>query len=239
MALYLPDLDDRTRRFMLDELEADRARRRLYLSPYLTELGRAAYEGALRAAIVHGTEASLADALRGPGRMALPAGWKQGTLGQGTLGHGLPTSAPDALAEAEFHRFYVRGLCRRSLAEGIRTLVIYRAKVDAPPRANADGMVGVRIDAASLLEDLQATSGQMPPRVLHGCPHPGMSVRLPFQETSPAETNSADAGAPWLSKAERRRAERRQPERRTREHPSIERAAAEPTTTRSSSSDGR
>ena len=212
MALNLPDLDDRTRRYMHDELEADLARRRLYLSPYLTDVGRAAYEGALRAAILDGTEASLADALRGPGRMALPAGWKQGTLG-----HGLPTSAPDALAEAEFHRFYVRGLCRRALADGIRTLVIYRAKLDAPPRANADGMVGVRIDAASLLEDLQATSGRMPPRVLAGCPDPGLSVRLPSHEPGNAEVGTAEASAGGLSRAERRRVERRTAERRRAE----------------------
>ena len=234
MALHLSDLDDRTRRSMLDELEADVARRRLYLSPYLTDAGRATYEPALRTALHAGNEESLAAELRRPGRMGTPDGWKRGGLVRA-----FSSTAPDALAEAEFHRFYVRGLCRRALAEGVRSLVIYRAKPGPTSRANADGMVGVRIDAASLLEDLQATSGQMPPRVLHGCPHPGMSVRLPFQETLPAESGSADAGAPWLSKAERRRAERRRPERRTREHPSIERAAAEPTTTRRSSSDGR
>ncbi len=209
MALTLPDLDADTRRYMLDELEADVRGRCLYLSPYLTELGRGAYEGALRAAILHGTEESLADELRGPGRMDLPAGWRQGTLS-----HGLPAGAPDALAEAEFHRFYVRGLCRRALAEGIRSLVIYRAKADVPPRANADGMVGVRIDAASLLEDLQATSGQLPPRVLHGCPHPGMSVRLPLQEPDGADLSNAEANAPGLSRAERRRLEQGTAERR-------------------------
>ncbi len=180
MALNLPDLDDCTRRFMLDELEADLARRRLFFSPYLTDLGREVYEGALRAAILHGTEESLADALRGPGQMGFPAGWKPGPLG-----HGLPTSAPDVLAEAEFHRFYVRGLCRRALADGIRTLVIYRAKPGPASRADAGGMVGVRIDAASLLEDLRATTGPMPPRVLRGCSSPGMSVRRPSHEHHP------------------------------------------------------
>ncbi len=172
MALRLSDLDDRTRRSMLDELDADVAHRRLYLSPYLTEVGRAAYEPALRAALQAGNEDSLAAQLRRPGRMGTPEGWKAGGLVRT-----FSSTMPDTLAEAEFHRFYVRGLCRRTLAEGVRTLVIYRATPGSPSRVDADGMVGVRIDAASLLEDLRATTGAMPPRVLRGCPSPGMSVR--------------------------------------------------------------
>lgn len=217
MALNLRDLDDCTRHFMLDELEADVARRRLYLSPYLTGAGRADYEQTLRAALRDGTEESLATELRRPGHMDLPPGWKQGALGRD-----LPATAADALAEAEFHRFYVRGLCRRALAEGVRTLVIYRAKDGVPARVNADGMVGVQIDAASLLEDLQATTGQMPPRVLHGCPNPGMSVRLPSEAVGAGEASTEDASSPWLSKAERRRAERGTVERRRVERSTTE-----------------
>ena len=65
---------------MLDEFEADVAGRRLYLSPYLTAVGRAAYEAALRAALRRGNEESLAAQLRRPGRMGTPEGWKAGGL---------------------------------------------------------------------------------------------------------------------------------------------------------------
>jgi len=190
MALHLADLDARTRRSMLDELEADVAHRRLYLSPYLTAVGRAAYEGVLRAALHDGNDESLAAELRRPGCMGSPEGWKPGGLVST-----FSSTVPDALAEAEFHRFYARGLCRRALAEGSRTLVIYRAKSGPPSRANADGMAGVRIDAASLLEDLRATTGRMPPRVLHGCPSPGMSVRLPSHERGTAARHTTPRGA--------------------------------------------
>jgi hypothetical protein len=123
--------------------------------------------------------------------METPRGWKQGSLVRE-----LPSTAPDALAEAEFHRFYVRGLCRRALAEGVRTLVIYRAKESVPARANADGMVGVHIDVTSLLEDLQTMSGRVPPRVLPGCPSPGMSVRFPNpQEQTTGRRNTTERGA--------------------------------------------
>ena len=177
MALHLSDLDDRTRGSMLEELEADVADRRLYLSPYLTDVGRAAYGAALRAALLAGDDESLAAELRRPGCMGAPEGWKAGGMVRK-----FSSTVPDALAEAEFHRFYVRGLCRRTLAEGSRMLVICRAKPGPPSRANPDAMVGVHVDAASLLEDLRATTGLMPPRVLPGCPSPGMSVRRTAHE---------------------------------------------------------
>lgn len=177
MALQFSDLDDCTRRSMLVELDADVAHRRLYLSPYLTEVGRATYEPALRAALHGGNDESLAAELHRPGRMGAPDGWKPGGMVCK-----FSSTAPDALAEAEFHRFYVRGLCRRTLAEGGRTLVICRAKPSPPSRVNPDAMVGVHVDAASLLEDLRATTGLMPPRVLRGCPSPGMSVRRAARE---------------------------------------------------------
>ena len=176
MALQLPDLDDRTRQFMLDELEQDVAAGCLYLSPHLTEDGRAEYERVFRAAINAGTDDSLADELRVPGRMETSPRWK--TARGGTLVAGLPTSAPDTLAEAEFHRYYVRGLCRRALADGVHALVICRAKPAMPPRVNSEAMIGVRIDALSLLEDLRSASGQVPPRVLPMSPGSGLTVRL-------------------------------------------------------------
>ena len=209
MALNLPDLDAHTRRYMLDELEADVRQGCLHLSPYLTDAGQAAFESALRAALRAGTAETLAEVLRRPGWMETPTGWHRG----GQI-RGLPSTAPDGLAEAEFHRFYVRGLCRRAIAEGIRTLVIYRARDGEPRRAGANGMVGVRIDAASLLEDFRTTTGRVPPRVLAGCADGGMSVRLPTRESSDREAGTPEVSTIGLSKAERRRLERRTAERR-------------------------
>jgi len=175
VALEFPDLDDRTRQFMLEELDRDIAEQSLYLSPHLTGPGRTEYERALRAAILDGGEETLADALRAPGHMEMAAGWKPKG---GPLANGLPSTAPDTLAEAEFHRFYARGLCRRAIADGVYTLVIYRARPAAPARTNAEAMVGVRIDARSLLDDLRSAPGQTPPRMLPASPNSGLSVRL-------------------------------------------------------------
>ena len=177
MGLEFENLDDRTRRWMLEELERDRGGDRLYIDPRLSERGRADYPGLLRAAIESGTEVSLADALRAHDRVRVAQHWRTSRGGVTTVE--LPPSTPEMLAEGEFHRFYVRGLCRRALDEGIHALVIYRARAAGTPRANADAIVGVRIDASSLLEDLRTPPGVRPPQGLPACRDPGLSVRLP------------------------------------------------------------
>ena len=177
MGLQLENLDDRTRRFMLDELEQDVARGRLYISHRLSETGRADYERLLRSAVERGTDESLADELRSHDRMLLTTKWERAK--GGAIVAELPSTAPDVLAEGEFHRFYLRGLCRRALEDGIYALVIYRAKPLTQARVKAEAMIGVRIDAGSLLEDLRSYHGETPPRGLPPCPDVGLSVRLP------------------------------------------------------------
>ncbi len=175
--LQLQHLDECTRRFMLNELEQDVARGGLYLSPRLSDVGRVEYESLLRAALENGTEQSFADELRSHGRMRLAMHWERPDAPP-IVGE-LPRTAPDTLAESEFHRFYARGLCRRALDLGIHALEIYRARPTEQNRNRSEALVGVRIDATSLLEDLRGHPGREPGRVLPSCPDSGLSVRLP------------------------------------------------------------
>jgi hypothetical protein len=176
MSLELPHLDACTRRFMLAELQADVAAGLLYLSPQLSASGRAEYQHLLRTAFATGTEASLADDLRASDSVELPDRWQR----SGQNDHdGALTAATALLAEREFHRFYIRGLCRRAMEQGVRTLVIYRAKPAEAVRANSETMVGVMITASSLLEDLSRDFRTLPPHGLPQCRDPGLSVRFP------------------------------------------------------------
>ena len=128
MALHLADLDARTRRSMLDELEADVAGRRLYLSPYLTAVGRVAYAGVLRAALHAGNDESLAAKLRRPGWMGMPNGWKPGGLVST-----FSSTVPDALAEAEFHASRCGGCAAgRSPRGAARSSSIARSRARRP-----------------------------------------------------------------------------------------------------------
>jgi hypothetical protein len=162
---------------MLEELDQDIAEHRLYLSPVLSERGRAEFERLLRAAISAGTEASLADELAASERVIPPERWQKHGEEQPLPARRVATAT--ALAQDELHRFYARGLCRQALARGLHTLVICRARPATPARANSDAMVGVRIDAVSLLEDLRASPDLRRPSGLPSYRDSGLSIRLP------------------------------------------------------------
>jgi hypothetical protein len=176
MSLELLHLDACTRRFMLAELRADLHAGVLYLSPHLNERGRSHYAQLLHAAVATGTERSFADDLSAMDFVELPAHWKRSDPKEVTEAL---LAAAELLAEREFHRFYIRGLCRRAIHEGVPSLVIYRAKPAQNGRANSEMMVGVKITASSLLEDLSQVFRTMPPHGLPQCRDPGLSVRLP------------------------------------------------------------
>lgn len=193
MSLDLVHLDPCTRRFMLAELQADLASGTLYCSPQLNEEGLRQYTRLLRAALLTGTDGSFAEALCARDAVRPPSRWQHPkTVGADEA----LTTATIRLAEREFHRFYIRGLCRRALDQGVATLVIYRARPADPGRTSADAMIGVRIDASSLLEDLRGTFPSLPPHGLPQCRDPGLSVRLPEDHEPRREISLTGHGTP-------------------------------------------
>jgi hypothetical protein len=175
MALQLVDLNAATRAAMLAELEEDLAARKVALSPHLREGAGADYVGLLVAAVKENHDAWLAAALRTKGFVR---SHETRPTQHGPKRVTLPPNEPDLLAEAEFNRYYMRGLCRRAIEEGVPTLSICRAKAVDKPRPEADRLVGTPIDPCVLLEALQG--GASPDEAL-GLPpgrESGLSVRI-------------------------------------------------------------
>jgi hypothetical protein len=181
MALRLVNLDSRTRRYMMEELEHDVERGQLYFSPRLSERGRRDYESLLRAAIESLNDVLLADSLRVNDRLK---NWEQRHAKNGeVLEVKVPYTAADTLAEGEFNRYYVRGVCRRALEEGARDVVIYRAKQPNHPRPQSEALLGRRMDARELLNALRGhheeKRDETPLLVIPPGPNSGLSVKLP------------------------------------------------------------
>ena len=63
--------------------------------------------------------------------------------------------AAQQLAEGEFNRYYLRGLCQRAKKEGKGELVIYRGKEVANPRPESEAKIGARVPIGPLLESLR------------------------------------------------------------------------------------
>lgn len=177
MPLHLVNLDEKTRKHMIAEIEGDIANGTLYLSPRLSGRGRQDYAELLKQAGVAFDDAWLANALRANGRLSFEELRRKPKGGYTTAR--VPVNAPDTLAEGEFNRFYVRGLCLRALEEGVAELIIYRAKEVMTPRRESEAMIGASVNARALLLDVRTHPGVDTALRLPPGPNSGLSVRLP------------------------------------------------------------
>jgi len=177
MALNYENLDDRTRKFMLQEIEFDVSRGKIYISQRLNEEGVKRYESLLKEAARSHDDAWLADNLRRGGYLKAVMPRRKPSGGFTTAK--VPANAPDTLAEGEFNRFYVRGLCLRAIEEDISDVEVYRGKTVMRPRPESMAMIGKRIPAQALLQDLRESPGVEPALGLPRGPNSGLTVRLP------------------------------------------------------------
>ena len=124
MAMNFEELDDITRGFMLREFEAELAGNP-YISDGLSPEGRGAFPGLMRDAIRRGNEESLATALAQP-RYWHPAETYRTKTGRIAERRVNVQHAAERLALTEFNTWYVRGLGRRLMDEGVTHCQAYR-----------------------------------------------------------------------------------------------------------------
>lgn len=177
MALHLVNLDDRTRALMAAELAADIGAGKLYLSNRLNPGAHANYAALLQQAAQAGDDTSFANALRNGGLFA--SQYARKTPSGGTTMAKMPVNAPETLAEGEFNRLCIRGVCVRALADGIRHVVVYRARASENPRPESQALIGTLIDAATLLRDLRVHPGVETALGVPPGPNSGLSVYIP------------------------------------------------------------
>lgn len=178
MALYLENLDERTRQLMLAEMDFDIANNQLHISPLLSGQGQRDYPNLLREALQSGNDDTLAESLRAHRRLIRTLPRRKPTGGYSIAA--APENAAQVLAEGEFNRYYIRALARRALEDNIPELVVYRARPARSPRPESEARVETAVSPAELLEDLRAHPGDEPPRLgVPSGPNSGLSVRLP------------------------------------------------------------
>jgi len=147
------NLSKEVREKSLTELMLDENEQRVYLSGRLNEEGRSIYIKSLRNAISDGDEEDLEKSI-------------QGHLNITEIVNGVskkvPSNAAQLLAQGEFNRYYIRGLCLWALERGIQSLEIYRARESSWSRPESEAKIGSKLDAADLLDDLRRNIGKQP-----------------------------------------------------------------------------
>lgn len=94
----------------------------------------------------------------------------------GTAGPHL--NAAEVLAQSEFNRYFVRGLCRRAIATKIERLQVFRAKPVANPRAESEHKIGLLVDPEVVLIDVRKSQEYGVETALGIPPGPGSGITL-------------------------------------------------------------
>ncbi|MBM4241783.1 MAG: hypothetical protein FJ150_09015 [Euryarchaeota archaeon] len=127
------ELDEITRKWMLEEFQDEEKSGNPYRSSRLSSIGLKVFPNEMEKAIKEGNEKTLALALYDPKY------WKTSeTYPRGNKIHTRkinPIKAAEFLAYTEFNTWYVRGFARRLLEEGEEFCQVYRAAPAWKPRA--------------------------------------------------------------------------------------------------------
>lgn len=176
MGLDYKNLDHVTRAHMVAEIDSDVLNGNVYISSYLNPQGVASWTELLRTAASTHNDDWIADRLR-TGNLLKTHAERKKPKGGYTLA-AVPITAPETLGEGEFNRYYTRGLCARAVADGIESVIVYRAKSVLQPRPGSEEKIGHLFKASDILDDLRSCVGVEPLLGLPPGPNSGLCIRL-------------------------------------------------------------
>jgi hypothetical protein len=168
MALQLPNLDEKTRALMVDEIDRDVTARKMYFGKRLRPDAFGDYAGLLRKAAQDQDSTWLAAMLE---RHFLP---------------GSPRNAAELLSDGEFNRFYMRALCLRAIEEG-RYLEVIRVKQVREPRPESMMLLGTEKEPRELLEILRKSPDDSSGPKFPPGPGSGLGLKLGRKIREPFE----------------------------------------------------
>jgi len=177
MGLTYRNLDERTRKLMLAEIERDIKANTLFLSDNLNPQGKDDYPNLIRDAAMSGSDVTLASDISSRlNTHEKPRKLKSGGFSKPPV---MRSNAHEMLAEGEFNRFYIRAVCLRAIEDGISQVVVYRGKSVQHARLESERKIGQHVAPEPLLQDLRAHPGVDTALGLPPGPNSGLSVHLP------------------------------------------------------------
>ncbi|MCK4817033.1 hypothetical protein KA005_14785 [bacterium] len=168
------DLDEITRKFMIEEIELANSTGHIYYSKRFNKPSDPEWLSLLKQAASSYNEHWLAYQIESKGMMKGIEGSRTPSGGY-TIKH-VPHTAAETMAEGQFNRFYILALCRRVQEENGIRLVVYRAKERASHRLESDSIIGSEKDTEQLLTELRDMQSSLGHLLLK--PNSGLSLRI-------------------------------------------------------------
>ena len=169
------NLDEKTRQHMLEAISEAEVSGNIYFSTRFNDAGYKQWLPLLKEAAQEQNEHWLAYQLEAKGLMKGFEGAMTPSGGY-TVKH-TPDTAAETMAEGQFNRFYMLGLCKRARTEGISQLEIYRAKTSSAPRMQSEALIGTKILIDDIESQLVKTADSFKSSLVK--PNSGISVKLP------------------------------------------------------------
>ncbi|OLS20106.1 MAG: hypothetical protein HeimC3_41880 [Candidatus Heimdallarchaeota archaeon LC_3] len=174
MVLNLIDINEEIRKNMKDELEKDVEENNVYYSPRLLETSTHQYLTLLIASFETGNDSTLANDIAT--NNCLKSHEERRTK-SGIIQAKVSKNAHEMLAEGEFNRYYIRGLCLYAIKVN-KKLKVYRAKAVVNPRIESESKIGSICEPEALLKDLRLNPGVDTALGIPSGPNSGLSVKL-------------------------------------------------------------
>jgi hypothetical protein len=174
MSFEFRHLDDVTRGYMLEEIQAAQQEKNLYYSRRFNDDGIARWPELLQEAARRHDAPWLAHQLESEGLLKGLEGARTPSGGY-TIKH-VPHTAAETLAEGQFNRYYILAVCRRALAESKSSVIVYRAKQRAERPSDPDELIGSSLDAQVLHAALRLHQSSLEHQLLQ--PNSSLSVYL-------------------------------------------------------------
>jgi len=152
--MHLIDLDfENVREFMLQELELDITKDKICFSPILRKDSHQKYIDLLKTHILSGSPNTLASEIQSNQCMCIREPYR--TKSRKLKDRLVPITAHQTLAEDDFNRFYMRGICLKAL-EIEKKIVVYRTKPVKYPRIEIFNLIGDLPDPSEFIEGWRA-----------------------------------------------------------------------------------
>ncbi|WP_056219141.1 hypothetical protein [Chryseobacterium sp. Leaf201] len=149
------NLDEETRKLMLDEINSDISNGKLYLSNRLNQNGKDNYQNYLLESVENGDEETFTNLL------IQSSNFNDTEIVQGKSKK-VPSNAASLLCQSEFNRYYIRAICLRAMNQNQDEVKIYRGRESSWTRPESEVLIGTSLNATDLLEDLRNSIGISP-----------------------------------------------------------------------------
>ena len=174
MPLHYENLDPTTRRYAVTELDRDLATNTFHVSERIRPTAIAEYKRLLQEALRYYDDLWLEEHASD---LIVESEARRTKGGTQTMAR-VPQMAPRMLAEGDFNRYYMRGICLRAIEEQRGVVEIYRARLSLEARPESAEVEGSRLPPQELLEWLRGRPTDDVAAVRLGRPNSGLSVRL-------------------------------------------------------------